>query len=151
MAQSLHKIYIHLIFHIKNDGTPIREDDQERVHSYIGQLVNATGCAVVRVGGTADHVHILFLLSKDASISYVVEEVKRNSSRWLKSVEYYYRVFAWQGGYAAFSVSRSMVDKTIDYISNQREHHKKWTFAEEYIEFLKLYDVDYNEEYVLKD
>ena len=151
MPQSLQKIYIHLIFHIKNDGTPIREGDLGRAHSYIGQLVNSTGCGVVRVGGTADHVHILFLMSKDATISHVVEEVKRNSSRWLKSVDYYYRVFAWQGGYAAFSVSRSMVDKTIDYIANQLDHHKKRTFAEEYIEFLKLYDVDYNEEYVLKD
>ena len=151
MPQSLSKIYIHLIFHIKTTSPEIRDGEIERVHSYIGQLVNTTGFYVIQVGGIGDHVHILFLLSKNVSISHVVEEVKRNSSRWIKSIAPHYEKFEWQGGYAAFSVSRSVVDKTLQYINNQREHHAKRSFRDEYIDFLKLYDIDYDEKYVFAD
>ena len=87
MAQSLSKLYIHLIFHIKTTSPHISDEDLERIHAYIGQLVNTTGCSVIQTGGTGDHVHILFLLSKNESISHVVEEVKRNSSRWIKTID----------------------------------------------------------------
>ncbi len=129
----------------------IRDEELERVHSYIGQLVNRTGSRVIRVGGTCDHVHILFLLSRNGCISNVVEETKRNSSRWIKSIDPHYGMFAWQGGYGVFSVSQSMVDKTLKYIERQREHHQKLTFEDEYIEFLKLYDIEYDEKYVFSD
>lgn len=151
MAQSLSKIYIHLIFHVKSTSPQIRTCDLERVHCYIGQLVNTTGCTEIRVGGIEDHVHILFLLSKDATISHVVEEVKRNSSRWIKTIEPHYRLFAWQNGYGAFSVSQSIVDRTLQYIGNQREHHKKCSFQDEYRSFLKLYNIQYDESYVFRD
>ena len=128
MAQSLSKIYIHLIFHIKTTSSPIRESDLDRIHSYIGQLVNATGCKVIQVGGICDHIHILFLLSKDIAISHMVEEVKRNSSRWMKTMEPYYSTFAWQNGYGVFSVSQSVVEKTLEYVKNQGIHHKKCRF-----------------------
>lgn len=132
MAQSLSKLYIHLIFHIKTTSPPIRERELDRIHSYIGQLVNATGCKVIQVGGICDHIHILFLLSKDVAISHVVEEVKRNSSRWMKTIEPYYRTFAWQNGYGVFSVSQSVVEKTMEYVKNQGIHHKKMSFQDEY-------------------
>ena len=110
MAQSLSKIYIHLIFHIKTTSPKIRENDLER-------------------------------LSKDVTISQIVEEIKRNSSRWIKNLDpAYYHFFAWQGGYAAYSISQSVVDKTLQYIANQKEHHTKHSFAEEYRAFLKLYN-----------
>ena len=128
MAQSLSKIYIHLIFHIKTTSSAIRQEDIERVHCYVGQLVNTTGCKVVRVGGVNDHVHILFLLSRDVAISHIVEEIKRNSSRWIKTLAIHFRAFAWQNGYGVFSVSQSIVDKTLDYISNQEMHHKQFSF-----------------------
>lgn len=102
MAQSLSKIYIHLIFHIKTSSPIIRDGELERMHSYIGKLVNITGSSVIQVGGICDHVHILFLLSKNECLSHVVEEVKRNSSRWIKSVDPHYDKFEWQGGYGAF-------------------------------------------------
>lgn len=125
MSQSLSKIYIHLIFHIKTTSPHICEDDLVRIHAYIGQLVNTTGCSVIKTGGTGDHVHVLFLLSKNESISHVVEEVKRNSSRWIKSINARYERFEWQGGYGAFSVSQSVVTKTLEYIKNQKTHHEK--------------------------
>ena len=151
MPQSLSKIYIHLIFHIKTTSPEIRDGEIERVHSYIGQLVNTTGCYVIQVGGIGDHVHILFLLSKNVSISHVVEEVKRNSSRWIKSIAPHYEKFEWQGGYGAFSVSQSVVDKTLQYVRNQKTHHAKHSFNDEYIALLKLYGIKYDEQYVFTD
>ena len=121
MAQSLSKIYIHLIFHIKTTSPKIRENDLER-------------------------------LSKDVTISQIVEEIKRNSSRWIKNLApVYYHFFAWQGGYAAYSISQSVVDKTLQYIANQKEHLTKLSFTEEYRAFLKLYNVEYDENFVFRD
>ena len=152
MAQSLSKIYIHLIFHIKTTSPKIRENDLERLHNYIGKLVKTTGCAEIKAGGVGDHVHVLFILSKDVTISQIVEEIKRNSSRWIKNLDsVYYHFFAWQGGYAAYSISQSVVDKTLQYITNQKEHHTKHSFAEEYRAFLKLYNVEYDENFVFRD
>ena len=151
MAQSLTKIYIHLIFHIKNTSPKIFQGDLERVHAYIGQLINEAKCTNIWVNGVEDHVHILFLLSREMSLSYVVEEVKRNSSRWIKTLSRDYAMFSWQAGYAAFSVSESVAEKTLAYIKNQREHHKRLSFAEEYIRFLKLNSIAYDSEYVFRD
>ena len=108
MAQSLSKIYIHLIFHIKTTSPAIRQEDIERVHCYVGQLVNTTGCKVVRVGGVNDHVHILFLLSRDVAISHVVEEIKRNSCRCITERSHGKMVMVF------FSVSQSIVDNRLD-------------------------------------
>ena len=148
MPQSLCKIYLHVIFHIKTTSPAIQEEHLERLHSYIGQLVNSTGCQVIRTGGVSDHVHILCLLSRNETVAHLVEEVKRNSSRWIKTLGDYYRMFEWQGGYAAFSVSESVLQKTLDYVNNQKQHHKQTSFHDEYLRFLKLYHVQYDERYV---
>ena len=151
MSQSLCKIYLHAIFHVKTTCYKIKDDDLDRLHAYIGQLINETGCKTIRVGGTGDHVHALLMLSRNENVSHLIEEMKRNSSRWLKTLSKYYETFAWQGGYAVLSVSQSVVDKTLEYIKNQREHHKKQSFKDEYIEFLKLYNIEYDERYVFID
>ena len=151
MPQSLCKIYLHVIFHIKTTSPAIQEEHLERLHSYIGQLVNSTGCQVIRTGGVSDHVHILCLLSKNETVAHLVEEVKRNSSRWIKTLAPIYEHFAWQGGYGAFSVSASQLEKTKQYIVNQQEHHRTRTFREEYEAFLKLYNVEYDERYVFEE
>lgn len=152
MPQSLSKVYLHLVFHIKTISPQIRETDLERVHAYIGQLVNKTGCVNIWVGGIEDHVHALCLLSRNETISHLVEEIKRNSSRWIKTIdERYYKNFAWQSGYGCFSVSQSVVDKTLAYIKNQSQHHKNQSFEAEYKSFLTLYEVDYDEEYLFRD
>ncbi len=151
MAQSLCKIYLHIVFHIKTTSPQIEDEHLERLHSYIGQLVNATGCQVVRVGGIGDHTHVLCLLSRIENVSHLVEEVKRNSSRWIKTLSPRYHHFAWQGGFAAYSMSQSVIEKAIEYVSNQREHHKKMSFHDEYLRFLKLYNVDYDERYIFSD
>ena len=151
MAQSLTKIYLHVIFHVKANSSLIEEEHLERLHSYIGELVNSTGCQVVRVGGVNDHVHVLCLLSREETVAHLVKEIKRNSSRWIKSLGSHYTQFAWQGGYAAFSVSQSLVNKTTDYVNRQKEHHRNVSFRDEYLQFLKLYNINYDEKYVFAD
>ena len=151
MAQSLCKIYLHIIFHVKTTSPQIANEHLERMHSYIGQLVNTTGCKVIRVGGIGDHVHVVCVLSRNENVSHLVEEIKRNSSRWIKTLDSTYEHFAWQGGYAVFSVSQSQVDKVVDYVANQAEHHKKQSFRDEYLTFLRLYNVEYDDRYVLSD
>lgn len=91
------------------------------------------------------------MFSKNETVAHIVEEVKRNSSRWIKTISPKYEKFEWQGGYAAFSVSQSQVDTAIEYIRNQAEHHKKRSFKDEYLEFLRLYKIEYDERYVLSD
>lgn len=128
MAQSLCKIYLHIVFHVKTTSPQIGNEYLDRVHSYIGQLVNATGCKVIRVGGISDHVHVICQLSKNETVTHLVEEIKRNSSRWIKTLDSRYEHFAWQNGYAAFSISQSVLPKTLEYVKNQREHHQKLHF-----------------------
>ena len=98
-----------------------------------------------------DHVHLVCQLGREQTIARLVEEVKRNSSRWIKTLSPHYRGFAWQSGYAVFSVSQSSLAKVLAYVNNQREHHTKQTFRDEYLAFLNLYNVEYDENYVLSD
>ena len=151
MAQSLCKVYLHIVFHTKPSSPTVGTEHLERLHQYIGGLVNATGCQVLCVGGTENHIHALMLFSRTETIARVVEEMKRNSSRWIKTLSPHYENFAWQGGYGVFSVSQSQVDTVVSYIKNQAEHHKKQSFRDEYLEFLRLYKIDYNEQYVFSD
>ena len=151
MSQSLCKNYLHVIFHVKTTSPTVEENHLERLHCYIGQLINATGCQSIRVGGTENHIHALLTLSNTETIAHVVEEMKRNSSRWIKTLSPKYEGFAWQGGYAALSISQSQVPTVINYIGRQAEHHEKQSFRDEYLEFLRLYNIDFDERYVLAD
>ncbi len=151
MPQSLSKVYLHLIFHVKTTSVRMAEKDWEHIHAYIVHVLGDMGCKAICVGGTDDHVHVLFLLSRDLTLSKVVEDVKRHSSRWIKKLSPAYEGFEWQGGYAIFSVSQSVVASTVTYIKGQKEHHKKVSFADEYRRFLEHYEVEYDETYVFKD
>ena len=91
------------------------------------------------------------MLNNTENVAHLVEEMKRNSSRWIKTISADYKGFAWQGGYAALSVSQSSVDAVVSYIGNQAEHHKKQSFRDEYLQFLQLYKIDFDERFVLSD
>ena len=151
MAQSLSKIYLHIIFHIKTTSPCLLDEDIKRVHAYIGQLINDFNCSNIWVDGVCDHVHVLCLLGRDVSPAHLIEEIKRNSSRWLKTLSPRYTRFSWQGGYAVFSVSQSIVDKTLEYIKNQKEHHKRVSFRDELLTLLREFGVEVNMEYYMKD
>lgn len=148
MPQSLSQLYIHLIFSTKNRIPIIKSEHLNVLHSYIGGILNNMKCDVIRVGGTSNHVHILFRLDKNISLSDAIRTIKTNSSRFIKSQSDCYEAFSWQDGYGAFSIGQSQMDNAIRYIENQEEHHKKKTFKEELLEFLKIYDVPYNEKYL---
>jgi len=151
MSQSLSKLYVHLIFHIKNSLLPIKSEDKNDLYAYIGSIIKDNESIPILINGTSDHIHILCVMSKNIALAKLTEEIKRHSSRWIKTRNPYYNQFAWQGGYASFSVSQSLHDKTKGYIQNQEEHHKRMTFLEELIAFLKEYGIEYDERYLWTD
>jgi REP element-mobilizing transposase RayT len=151
MAQSLSQLFVHIIFHIKNNSCTIRKEEKEHLYAYMGNIIKDNESMPILINGTEDHVHILCVMSKNIALAKLIEELKRHSSRWIKTKNQHYTNFAWQGGYGGFSVSPSLHDKTKHYIENQEQHHKKITFKEEYLLFLKEYGISYNEQYLWTD
>ncbi len=151
MGQSLSKLFVHIIFHIKQNSAHIREFDKNDLYAYIGAVIKDNDSIPILINGVDDHIHILCVQSKNITIAKLVEEIKRHSSRWIKTKDIHYKGFSWQGGYGVFTVSSSLVEKTKTYISKQKEHHKKMSFREEYVLFLKEYGVEYNETYLWTD
>jgi putative transposase len=149
MAQSLSRIWIHLIFSTKN-RTPFLTDRDIRghMHAYLATVLRSHDCQTLIVGGVEDHVHALFALSRNYSIAEIVKEIKRTSSGWAKRKDRTLSKFHWQNGYGAFSVSQSNLAEVVRYIETQEEHHRRVTFQEEYREFMKKYEIDYDERYV---
>jgi len=149
MAQSLARLWTHLIFSTKN-RFPFLSDKvlRSEMHAYLAEMLRPHGCETLIVGGVEDHAHALFALSRTLPIASVVKEIKRTSSGWIKETSPKLLKFHWQGGYAAFSVSQSNLQDVIAYIESQEEHHKRATFQDEYRSFLKAYGVEYDERYV---
>ena len=151
MSQSLSKLFVHIIFHIKNPYSKIRNQEKNELYAYIGSIIKDNQSIPIIINGVEDHIHILCVMSKNIALARLVEEIKRHSSRWIKTKDRHYVGFAWQGGYGGFSVSPSLHDKTKRYIENQEEHHKKMTFKEEYLLFLKEYGMKYDQRYLWSD
>jgi len=149
MAQSLARLWTHLIFSTK-DRFPFLNDKTLRreMHAYLAEMLRKHDCETLIVGGVEDHTHSLFALSRTHSIASVVKEVKRTSSGWIKEASRRLSKFHWQGGYAAFSVSQSNLEDVIRYIENQEQHHQRVTFQDEYRAFLKAYGVEFDERYI---
>lgn len=148
MGQSLVKNYIHIIFSTKLRAPLILESIENELYSYIGGICKQLECYTVKLGGYIDHIHILCMLSKKIPLMKLLEEIKAHSSKWIKTKDDTLKKFYWQNGYGAFSVNPYEVDKVIAYIENQKEHHRKKTFQEEYRAFLKKYNVEFDEKYV---
>ncbi len=151
MSQSLSKLYIHLVFHTKSTSVNLLKTDFEDLFAYIGAIIKDNASIPIIINGVENHVHLLFIMSKNIALSKITEEIKRHSSRWLKGRGKHYQRFAWQGGYGGFSVSQSVVERTKRYIKNQEGHHKATNFREEYLKFLKEYDVKYDEQFLWRD
>jgi len=148
MSQSLSKILIHLVFSTKNREPIIRAEFENELHAYITGILRELESPLIEVGGVEDHVHILFNLSKKRALTEIVQEVKRGSSKWIKGQNQAAYDFYWQNGYGAFSVAQSNLDAVREYIRNQKEHHRKMAFQDEFRLLLKKYDVDFDERYV---
>ena len=148
MPQSLSKVYVHITFSTKHREKLIGDDIQERLFEYLGGTCRDLGCNPVRVGGYYDHVHILCLLSRKITQADLLQEIKRESSKWVKTLGTKYQNFYWQDGYGIFSVNPSEIDVVVDYINHQKMHHKNKTFIEELRAFLDKYNVEYDERYI---
>lgn len=148
MGQSLNKIYVHLVFSTKYRKPLITDLIKEELFSYLGGICKNLECNPIQVGGYQDHVHILCLLSKKIPLMKLMEEVKSHSSKWIKTKGAEFENFYWQNGYGAFSVNPTELEIVKDYILRQEEHHKRKTFQEEFLAFLKKYNVEYDDKYV---
>jgi putative transposase len=149
MPQSLSSVHIHLVFSTKGREPFLRGAEiREEMHAYLGGVSKKLDCFPLIVGGTEDHAHLLCRLARIISQADWVKEIKRVSSIWIKKREPALAAFAWQGGYGAFSVSASAIDKTREYIAGQQEHHKKLTFQDEYRTFLRKHGMEWDERYV---
>ncbi|MBO0938010.1 IS200/IS605 family transposase [Fibrella sp. HMF5335] len=148
MPQSLTKVYVHLVFSTKYREPIIGDEVKDELYAYLGGTCQALECHPVRVGGYYDHVHILCVLSKKIALMKLLEEVKKNSSKWMKTKGVAYRNFYWQDGYAAFSVNPSQLGRVIRYIDNQYQHHQETTFQDECRGIYKAYGIHYDERYV---
>ena len=148
MGQSLVKNYVHIIFSTKHCENYLNDDIQPELFSYFGGICNNLECYPVKIGGHTDHIHILCLLSKKIALVKFLQELKTNSSKWIKTKHPIFSNFHWQDGYDAFSVNPTQTDAVTKYIKDQSEHHKTVTFQDEYRAFLKKYNIEYDERYV---
>jgi putative transposase len=148
MSQSLVKNYLHICFSTKHRQKLITEKVEHEIHNYLGGVCKHLNCQPLIVGGFDDHVHILCMLSKKITLIKLLEELKSNSSKWIKTIDQSLQHFYWQDGYGAFSVNPSETETVIKYISNQRTHHNSISFQDELRSFLKKYKVDYDERYL---
>ena len=151
MANTYSQIYIHLVFAVKYREGVIASSWQQELYAYMIGLVEARGHKVYAIGGIKDHVHLLVSMSPNQSISDMVRDVKRASTNWIKERHYVRGNFAWQEGFGAFSYGKSQVDSVVKYIQNQKQHHIGKTMREEYIDFLNVFNVRYDERYVFKE
>jgi putative transposase len=141
MAHSYTNLLYHIVYGTKERQPLIDEVFQPRLYEYLGGTIRGLKGVCLEIGGVEDHVHILAKLPPTIAVSDFLEKLKSNSSKWAKSVK---PGFGWQGGYSAFTVSESQVERVEHYIQNQREHHKKSSFEEEFIALLKAHGLPYD-------
>lgn len=149
MPQSLAQIYLHLVVSTK-ERKPFLNDAKLRdeMHKYLGGTCRNLDCPALCVGGVADHVHILCRFGRSISVADLMQELKRESSKWIKTRSEALLEFHWQSGYGAFSVSPGHMEALRIYIENQEEHHRAITFPDEFRRLLTKYGLEWDERYV---
>lgn len=150
MANTYTQLYIQMVFVVQNRQSLIHSDWEEQLYKYITGIVNNQGHKMLAINGTSDHLHILIGLNPVQSLSNLMQDIKGDSSKWINKNGFVKGRFSWQEGYGAFSYARSQLDNVIKYIMNQKEHHKKKSFEDEYREFLKAFEIEYDERYIFK-
>ncbi len=149
MPQSSAKVYLHVVFSTKNRAPFLTDKSLRReTHAYLAGACRKVGAPSLIVGGVEDHIHILCYMSRTMTMANFIAEIKRESSKWIKTKDSTLADFHWQGGYGIFSLSPSHLDDLRRYIENQEEHHRRESFQDEYRRLLKKYDIEYDERYV---
>ncbi|MEP7229939.1 MAG: IS200/IS605 family transposase [Ginsengibacter sp.] len=150
MPGTFSKLYIQVVFAVKGRENMISNSWNKELHKYIAGIIKGKEQKSIIVNGMPDHVHAFIGLRQAMSISDLVRDIKNNSSNFIKDHKWVKRKFEWQDGYGAFSYSHSHIDSVYKYILNQETHHKKKTFKQEYLEFLKKFEVEYEEKYLFE-
>lgn len=148
MAGTYSQIYIQVVFAVKSRENLIRKEWKNELNKYISGIIKGKGQKPIIVNGVSDHIHVFMGLRPSIAISDIVRDIKNNSSNFINDKKWLDKKFSWQGGYGAFSYSHSQIDTVYNYILNQEEHHRKKTFQEEYLQFLKEFDVSYEDQYL---
>ncbi len=148
MADTYTQLYTHIVFAVKGRQRLIPNQHKEALHQYITRIITNKKQTLIRINSMPDHIHILVGMKPDIALSDLVRDIKANSSKFINKKGWVVGKFEWQEGFAAFSYSHSQLDTVVNYIKNQETHHSRLTFKEEYLAFLKRFDVPYNPKYV---
>jgi len=151
MANTYTQLHIQLVFAVKYRGALIEQEWKPRLLQYMTGIFQQNEHKMLQINSMPDHIHILIGMRPNQSLSSLVQNVKSESSKWIKEIKLCQSSFAWQEGFGAFSYSKTHVDEVIRYIQNQEIHHKKETFLDEYKKMLKAFEIEYNERYIFKE
>jgi putative transposase len=151
MPNTYTQLYIHCVFAVKYREAVIEAEWEERLQKYITGILQNNGHKLLAINSMPDHLHFFVGLNPNQSISEMMKLAKGDSSEFINKEKFTKRKFQWQDGYGAFSNSRSQIDSVVKYILNQKQHHAKKTFRDEYLDMLKDYAVDYDEKYIFHD
>jgi REP element-mobilizing transposase RayT len=150
MAGTYTQIYIQIVFAVKSRQNLIGREWKDKLYKYIAGIINGKEQKPIIVNGAADHIHAFVGLRPSMAVSDLVRDIKNNSTNFIIENKLVHGKFSWQEGYRAFSYSNSQIKAVYEYILRQEEHHKIKTFREEYLEFLKKFEIDYNEKYLFE-
>ncbi|MFN8430734.1 MAG: IS200/IS605 family transposase [Spirosomataceae bacterium] len=150
MAGTFSQIYIQIVFAVQNREAMISASWEEELYKYITGIVRNKGQKMLAINGMSDHIHLFIGMKPACCLSDLVREVKKSSNEFIAEKKFSKFKFNWQEGYGAFSYSHSQIDNVIQYITNQKEHHKRQTFHEEYLDFLKKFEIEFKDEYLFK-
>ena len=150
MAKSYNRIWVHAIWATKNRTNLIESNMEDQLYAYMAKKFKENGCPVWIINGHKNHVHCLFLLNPHMTLDEIIQRVKGSSSHFVNSNDLIPQKFRWQAGYRSFSVSESASKRVYQYIKNQKEHHRKKTFIEEYQAFIKLHKLELEGDKILK-
>lgn len=142
------QIYIQVVFAVRGRNSLIAQSWEEELYKYITGIITNKGQKLIAINGMPDHIHLLIGMKPSCCLSDLVREIKKASNSFINEKKFSKFKFEWQEGYGAFSYSHSSLDNVIAYIQNQKEHHKKKSFREEYIDFLRKFEVEYKDEYL---
>ena len=151
MANTYHQIHIQGIFAVKKRTGLIQKEWKNELYKYITGVIQAHDHKLLAINGMPDHVHVFFGMRPTQSLSDLIQDAKGGSSKWINEKKFIKEKFEWQEGFGAFSYSKSQASRVIAYIQNQKVHHRKLTFLDEYRQFLKKFEVDYDERYLFKE
>lgn len=151
MPNTYCQLFVHYVFAVQNRQSLIQPEWKEQLHQYLNGIVVKHQHHLFAVNSVANHLHLLVSMNPNQSASELMYNLKRSSSLWINDSKFVSRKFSWQEGFGAFSYGKSQISTIIHYIQNQERHHQKQSFCDEYIEFLRLFEVEFNEKYILKD